>query len=66
MSLEFRGFFMLGGLDYLEISSLQQVFNQISLLFAGDHLRVQEEELQVDRVVRVLVQEEVSVGFKQF
>ena len=57
---------MLGGLDYLEISSLQQVFNQISLLFAGDYLRVQEEELQVDRVVRVLVQEEVSVGFKQF
>ena len=57
---------MLGGLDYLEISPLQQVFNQISLLFAGDYLRVQEEELQVDRVVRVLVQEEVSVGFKQF
>ena len=57
---------MLGGLDYLEISPLQQVFNQISLVVAGDYLRVQEEELQVDRVVRVLVQEEVSVGFKQF
>jgi hypothetical protein len=64
MSLEFRGLFVLGGLNDLEILPLQQVFDQICLLLARYHLRIYEEELKVDRVVRVLEQEEVSIGIK--
>jgi len=52
-------------LNDLEILALEQVRNQVINLFARNHLRVYEEELEVNWCITVLVEKEVAIWIKQ-
>ena len=65
MGLELGCLLVVFGLDDLEVGPLHHVIDEVVNPLARDQLRVNEEELHVDRAERVLVQEEVSVGLEQ-
>ena len=65
MSSELWGLSMVCHFRDLEVLSLEQIRDQVFDLLGWNHLRVNEEELEIDRGETILEHEEISICVKQ-